>query len=142
MSAGPLVVLCVEDDADIATIVELSLALDPAIEVHVAPSGERAIEMLGAGLRPNVILLDAVLPGVAGVEVAKAIVASDFGPSFRIAFMTAAVRVQHIAEYRAVGAADVIAKPFDPMTLAERVRALASGPDDVPMHPNPSKRVG
>jgi DNA-binding response OmpR family regulator len=41
-----------------------------------------------------------------------------------VVFMTAKVQPQEVANYRALGAADVIAKPFDPMTLADQVRAI------------------
>ncbi len=124
MSTEPLVVLCVEDDADIATIVELSLALDPGIRLHTAATGEEALEMLRAGLCPDIILLDALLPGASGLDVARTIATGPLAFPVRIAFLTAAVRAQQIAEFRAAGAVDVIAKPFDPLTLASRVRLL------------------
>jgi two-component system OmpR family response regulator len=41
-----------------------------------------------------------------------------------VVFMTAKVQPREVTQYRALGAADVIAKPFDPMTLAETVRAI------------------
>ena len=124
MSTEPLTVLCVEDDADVATIVELSLALDAGIQVHTATTGEQALEMLQAGLHPDIILLDARLPGASGLDVARTIANESLASSARIVFLTAAVRMQQIAEFRAAGAVGVIAKPFDPLTLAPRVRQL------------------
>lgn len=130
MNAKSMAILCVEDDGDNAAIVELSLALDPALRVRFATSGEAALDLLAAGERPDLILLDVRLPGIDGLQVAREIAARYPSLVRRIAFMTAAVRPRQLAEIRATGARDVIAKPFDPLTLAARVRAAAVGCED------------
>ncbi|MFJ6024631.1 response regulator [Brevundimonas sp. NPDC092305] len=123
---NPLVVLHVDDEPDIREVAALSLQLDPSITLISVPSGEEALSRLYAGLTPDVILLDVMMPmldGPATLSRLREIPGQEDTP---VLFMTARAQAQEQNRYLALGARAVILKPFDPMTLARDVRdALA-----------------
>ncbi len=120
----PLVLLYVDDDDDIRTVVTLALSLDPAIALHVAASGQEALTAVAEGLYPDAIVLDVMMPGLDGPAVMERLRAMPAGATVPVIFMTARGRQADLDFYRARGAAGVIMKPFDPLTLAAEVRAL------------------
>jgi CheY-like chemotaxis protein len=124
MSSG-IRILCVDDDADIRTIAAMALSLDQAVEVRTASSGTEALAVLQEGAwKPDVVLLDVMMPGMDGPAALAAIRALDWAASLPLIFMTARARKTDIDAYLAAGAAGVIVKPFDPLHLAEDVRAM------------------
>lgn len=88
-----------------------------------AKSGEEAIA-LAQREQPALILLDVMMPGMDGPSTLKALRALPSLAELPVAFMTAKVQPTEVAHYKTLGARDVIAKPFDPMTLASQVRAI------------------
>ena len=114
--------LYVDDDADIRAIVELALQLDGQFEVTLAESGARALELMGSGLNPDVIVLDVMMPGMDGLATLERL-RTGFASSVPILFMTAKGRQADIAMYLAKGANGVILKPFDPLRLGADIRA-------------------
>ncbi len=120
----PLRVLYVDDEADIREIVEISLSLDPAFAIHSCSSGEDAIAALAA--RPtDLILLDVMMPGMDGPATLTRLREGDDGPDVPVIFLTARAEASERDRLLALGAIGVIAKPFDPMTLAALVRRYA-----------------
>lgn len=121
----PLKLLYVDDDTDIRTIVEMALALDPAIEARTAKSGPEAIALISAvDWRPDVFVLDVMMPemdGITTLHALRALPGMDDTPAL---FMTAKARDADIARYREEGAVGVILKPFDPLQLATEIRTL------------------
>lgn len=122
---SPLSVLLVDDDADIRFIGELALARVGGFAVTLAESGEECLRL--AASLPDVILLDVMMPGMDGTETLGRLRADPALEGIPVIFMTAKVQHSEVARYRELGAAGVIAKPFDPMTLHERVRGLLAG---------------
>lgn len=120
----PLKVLYVDDESDIREVAAMSLEMDPAMEVRTAASGADALTLLDAGdWTPDVILLDVMMPGMDGPTVLREIrtrAAFDASPAI---FITARAHPQEQARFLSAGAVAVIAKPFDPLTLASDVRA-------------------
>ena len=126
-----LTILYVDDDADIRTIVGMSLSLDTAIDVRIAGSGAQGLTMLAEGPRPDVVILDVMMPGMDGPEVLARMRADPGTADIPVIFMTAKGRQADVESYRARGAVGVILKPFDPVHLAADVRAiLADGTAD------------
>jgi len=122
-----LTVLHVDDEPDIREVAAFALELDPDIVLSAAPSGEAALQTLEAGLRPDVILLDVMMPRLDGpgtLERLRTIPGLETTP---VIFMTARVQASECDRYIGLGAVGVITKPFDPMTLAEQVRDLLVG---------------
>jgi DNA-binding response OmpR family regulator len=121
-------VLVVDDDADIRLLVELSLQ-HAGMQPHCVGSGAEAIAAAPA-LRPDVILLDATLPDLDGVAIFRALRGLDGLAATPVIFVTGRLRSEHRQEYRSLGAAGLIAKPFDPFELPERILAILDGYDD------------
>lgn len=117
-------ILYVDDDADIRTIVGMSLALDPSITVTIAASGEEGLERLSSGPAPDAVILDVMMPGIDGPTVLDRMRANPATAAIPVIFMTAKGRQADVESYRARGAIGVIVKPFDPMHLAADVRTM------------------
>jgi two-component system OmpR family response regulator len=116
-------VLFVDDDEDILTIAKYALKNTPEIEVLVASSGMQALE-IALKSHPDLILLDVMMPqmdGVATFEALKKIPTINKTP---VVFFTAKVQKNEVEAYFALGALDVLFKPFDPLTLANTMQAL------------------
>jgi CheY-like chemotaxis protein len=113
----------VEDDPDIQEIAVLALAQVGECSVVAARSGAEALA-LAPECRPDLILLDVMMPGTDGLATLEALRADPETDSVPVIFMTAKVQDREIESYRRAGAVGVIAKPFDPMTLAEQVREI------------------
>lgn len=126
MSQTALSILYVDDDRDIREIVKLALGLDPKFALQVCDGGPSALSWLdGAGLRPDLILLDVMMPGMDGPELMREIRSRPGLDDVPVVFITARARVADREGYLRAGAADVIHKPFDPLTLANQIRAIA-----------------
>jgi CheY-like chemotaxis protein len=116
-------VMLVEDDSDIRTVAGMALEMVGGLKILACESGAQALEMV-AGFAPQLVLLDVMMPGMNGPEVLQALRQRADTAAIPVIFLTAKVQEGEIAKLRALGALDVIAKPFDPMTLAATVRAL------------------
>jgi CheY-like chemotaxis protein len=115
--------LYVEDDPDIQEIAVLALGHVGGFSVTVASSGAEALALAPA-CAPDLILLDVMMPGMDGLATLERLRAAPENNSVPVIFMTAKVQDREIQSYRKAGAIGVIAKPFDPMTLAEQVREI------------------
>jgi CheY-like chemotaxis protein len=122
-------VMCVEDDPDIREIVGLALASFGDISVDLCASGAEAIER-SEKFAPDIILLDAEMPGMDGVETYARLRRIPTLTDTPIVFMTARARADEIAHLRRIGAAEVITKPFDPLTLADRLTDVCKRQSD------------
>ncbi len=122
-------ILYVDDDDDIRIVATMALQLDPGLEVRAVASGQAALAALDQDAwRPDVILMDVMMPGMNGFALHDALRSREgLGQTTRI-FMTARASRAGFEEYVANGAHGVILKPFDPLTLASEVRAIANRP--------------
>ncbi|GGB43520.1 response regulator [Oceanisphaera marina] len=116
-------ILYVEDDDDIREIAQLALEMVGGFNVLLCASGEQALEQ-AAAFAPDLILLDVMMPGMDGPSTLVALRQIPALAHTPVAFMTAKIQPQEIAAYKAMGALDVIAKPFDPILLPEQVTAI------------------
>ena len=117
----PASVLIVEDDDDIARLVELALA-GAGLSCTRVTTGEEAVDRARA-LRPDLVVLDLMLPGIDGVEVCRRLRADSRTAGVGIIMLTArTLRADRLAALGA-GADDYIDKPFDPEELVARVEA-------------------
>ena len=119
-----LTVLHVDDEPDIREVAAMSFDLDADIALVSTASGAEALERLEGGLRPDVILLDVMMPELDGpgtLARLRQIAGLEHTP---VIFMTARAQSSELSRYIALGALGVIVKPFDPMTLAEQARAF------------------
>lgn len=116
-------ILHVEDQLEIQVIVRIALTKRGGFEVCVCGSGEEALAAAPA-FAPDLLLLDVMMPGMDGPATLAALRHLPGTVATPAVFLTAKVALPMIDEYLALGAIDVIAKPFDPMTLADQLRAI------------------
>jgi len=114
--------LQVEDDADIREITKLALEFAGGFYVVQCADGPDALVRLQT-FKPDVLVLDMMMPGMTGVELLARIRMQPALARIPAVFMTARSLPAQIEELRAAGAADMIGKPFDPMALGDRIRA-------------------
>lgn len=116
-------ILYVEDEPDIQAVARLALEMVGGFQVKVCSSGEEALRE-GAGFAPDMVLLDVMMPGIDGPATLLKLREQPAMAMVPVAFMTAKVQPAEVDFYKSLGALDVIAKPFDPMTLAGQVAAI------------------
>ncbi|MEO5572881.1 MAG: response regulator [Gammaproteobacteria bacterium] len=116
-------ILMVDDEADIRTVACLSLEALGGFTVQLCDSGSEAAKTAMA-FNPDLILLDVMMPGMDGPSTLKTLRAQTETAAIPVIFMTAKVQAQEVDHYKKLGALDVIAKPFDPMTLAANVSQI------------------
>jgi len=116
-------ILYVEDEEDIRTVVRMALEAIGGFTLKTCSHGQQAINE-GAAFAPDLILLDVMMPGMDGPTTLAALREEAALKEVPAIFMTAKVQPNEIAYYRSLGALDVIAKPFDPMTLAGQIRTI------------------
>jgi len=114
-------ILYVEDEPDIQKVAKLALETVGKLEVLICSSGAEAIEK-AAPYEPDLLLLDVMMPGMDGPATLTALRAIDSLKDVPAVFLTAKVMPSEMEAFKEMGAIDVIAKPFDPMTLADQVR--------------------
>jgi CheY-like chemotaxis protein len=116
-------IACIDDDEDILRIAELTLESLGGYKVTTFMSGPAAL----AGLKeaaPDLVLLDMMMPKMDGRQTLEAIKSRDDLKHLPVVFMTAKIQPAERSQYGSLGAAGVVAKPFDPATLASDVETI------------------
>ena len=116
-------ILLVDDDKNIQLIAQMGLEDRPDWKVVVASSGPEALEKF-AQEKPDLILLDMMMPGMDGKTTFAKLQEQGNGSKVPVIFMTAKVQSHELESYLKLGVAGVISKPFDPMTLSEEICAI------------------
>ena len=118
--------LCVDDEADIRTILALALSLDPTIDATVTASAD---DMLRLAARPgwDAFLLDGMMPGFDGYELCERLKADPATADVPVLFLTAKTQREEQDRAFAAGAVACLTKPFDPLTIAADIRAALGG---------------
>ena len=114
--------LCVDDEADIRTILALALSLDPSIEAVVTGSAPEMLKRAGEG-GWDAFVLDGMMPGIDGYELCHQLKADPATADVPVLFLTAKTQREEQDRAFACGAVACLTKPFDPLTLATDVRA-------------------
>lgn len=118
--SGPKKILHIDDDGLIQAIVKASLKVAGGFEVLCVSSGKDALDVVEQ-YSPDLILLDAVMPGMDGRETLKNLKTKIDTERTPVIFMTAQVSQEEIENYRTLGASGIIIKPFDPMGLHKEI---------------------
>jgi len=114
-------ILYAEDEDDIRAIAQIALEDIGSFTVKYCSDGYEVLEAT-KHYTPDLLLLDVMMPKMDGPTTLKELrKIKDFFLVPAI-FMTAKIQTNEIQEYTSLGAIDVIAKPFDPMTLAESIQ--------------------
>lgn len=116
-------VVHIDDEPDIREIVRMSLELVGGLDVEQYPSGEEALTHI-ADAKPDLILLDVMMPHMDGEETYHHLREISGFDDIPIVFMTAKASNTDLEKLKALGAVDVLIKPFDPMILADQVKEI------------------
>lgn len=122
-------VLIIDDDADIRSIVRLSLSRLGGMTVVEAASGAEGVRK-ARDEKPDVILLDMMMPAMDGSATLAALRSQPATATTPVIFLTAKAERTETDRLMALGARGVLIKPFDPRTLSTDVRALIKRPLD------------
>lgn len=124
----PKRILAVDDEADILELIRYNLLRD-GYEVICSESGEEALDR-AATHDIDLVLLDLMLPGIDGLEVAKQLKKDARTQHIPIVMLTAKGEEADIVAGLELGADDYITKPFSPRVLAARIKAVLRRKDD------------
>jgi CheY-like chemotaxis protein len=116
-------VLLVDDEADIRRIAALSLSRVGGMEVEQAEGGAEGIRKAREG-RPDVILLDMMMPGLDGLATFRALRGDPETSEIPVVFLTAKAMSSEVERLKGLGARGVLIKPFDPMDLPRLLREV------------------
>ena len=117
--SAPLVLL-VDDERSIRTICRVNLEGD-GLAVTEAADGAEALEVVRRA-RPSVVLLDVMMPGVDGWDVAEQLAADDETRKIPVVFLSARAAPEDRLRAQQLGAVGYVVKPFDPLELTGIVR--------------------
>ena len=133
-------ILVVDDEEDILELVKYNLERE-GFQITCAESGEKAVE----GTRqepPNLIVLDLMLPGIDGLEVARRLKQRQKTAGIPIVMLTAKGEEADIVTGLELGADDYITKPFSPRVLIARIKAVLRRQSAQSQEPDPILRIG
>ena len=115
--------LLIDDEDDIRDVATITLETMSDFEVVTASSGLDGVAKAEVE-RPDAILLDVMMPGLDGPATFQRLQESSITRSIPVIFMTAKVQAHDRKRLAELGARGLIAKPFDPLTLADEIRRL------------------
>jgi pilus assembly protein CpaE len=118
-------VLVVDDDLNIQRVLVFTLKQE-GFEVHVASDGEAGVEM-AKSVAPDLILMDVAMPKLDGYAATQRIRAAEQDRRVPIIMLTSEADVEQRVKGLRAGADDDIVKPFHPLELIARIKALLTG---------------
>ena len=118
-------VLVVEDDVDIQKVVRMSLKVRGTKDVVVVSNGEECLAVAGE-LKPDLILLDVMMPKLDGYQTCRRLKQSPETQAIPVIFLTAKAQQFEMKQGLDAGALGYLVKPFDPMTLHDQIVAMLS----------------
>ena len=124
-------VLLAEDDPDIQKVAKMSLKFAGIAEVVVVDNGEDCLAAASRE-RPDVILLDVMMPKMDGYEACKRLKANPETQGIPVIFLTAKAQHFEVKKGLDLGACGYLTKPFNPMTLHSEIKALLDQAADKP----------
>ncbi len=118
---GKAKILVIEDDEDIQELIKYNLAKE-GYQVVSADTGENGLDVARVE-KPDLVVLDLMLPGIDGLEVSKLLKADSTTANIPIVMVTAKGEESDIVTGLELGADDYVTKPFSPKVLIARIRA-------------------
>jgi len=116
-------ILLIDDEDDIREVTAVSLETVAGWRVSSAGSGRAGIE-LARTARPDAILLDVMMPEQDGPATLRLLRNDKVTAEIPVIFLTAKVQSIERERLHAIGAAGTLAKPFNPLTLANQVKEI------------------
>jgi len=115
-------ILVVDDEPDILELIRFSLERD-GLQVFTVDTGEAALSQ-ASRLKPDLMVLDLMLPGLDGLAVCRRLKANSDTSDIAVLMLTARTEDSDIVTGLEAGAEDYVTKPFSPKVLLARVRAI------------------
>lgn len=115
-------VLVVDDDQVIRSLLEVNLEME-GHEVLLAADGREGLDR-ARDERPDLVLLDIMMPQLSGWQVAEELLGDDGTADLPIVFLTARAMEADVRKGNDLGAAHYVTKPFDPIDLMDLVNDL------------------
>lgn len=115
-------ILVVDDEEDILELVKYNLQRE-GFQVHCSESGEKALESVRYET-PDLVVLDLMLPGIDGLEVARRLKQNRMTAAIPIVMLSAKGEEADIVTGLELGADDYVTKPFSPRILIARIKAV------------------
>ncbi len=122
-------VLLVDDEDDIRRIAAMSLSSVGGMEVAQASGGSEGVRRARED-RPDVILLDMMMPGLDGLATFQALRSDPETSAIPVVFLSAKAMSAEADRLRGLGACGVLIKPFDPMVLPRLLRQMLNAEDE------------
>ena len=122
-TGAPIKVLAVDDDPVILRLIEVNLSLE-GFEVALAAGGDDALTK-AREVDPDVILLDVMMPGVTGWDVARRLKDDAATTATPLIFLSARTQEEDRRKGQELGVAAYVSKPFDPVELVDTIRRVA-----------------
>ena len=123
LESGKRKILIVDDDVELVELMSDSFAADGRFDIKTANNGFDA-GMLVKEFRPDIVVLDIMLPDINGKEVCQRVRMDPTMKTVKIICISGMVEQDKIADLRAVGADDFMSKPFEVDKLVERCCAM------------------
>jgi len=133
-------ILVVEDEREIQELVAYNLAKE-GYRVTALGTGEEALQAVGSA-RPDLVLLDLMLPGVDGLEVARRLKTDPATRDLPIIILSAKGEEADVVSGLELGAEDYIRKPFSLRVLIARIRVVLRRATQTPLDPAAPVTVG
>ena len=112
----------IDDEDPLRMLCRVNLEAD-GIEVLEAATGPAGLELARREL-PDAVLMDVMMPGLDGWQVAERLLADPVTGNLPIVFLTARAELRDRAQGLGIGGVDYVTKPFDPLALAGVIREL------------------
>lgn len=118
-------ILLIDDEDDIREVAAVALDMTAGMAVTGCSGGVEGVAAAAAD-RPDLILLDVMMPGLDGPSTLQRLRNCAATRDIPVIFLTACVQPADRKRLTSLGAIGVIAKPFDPFTLADEISAIAA----------------
>lgn len=112
-------IICVDDEPDMLMIIKLSLENMGGYQVLACASGLELLDIFDSW-SPDLIILDAVMPGLTGLQTLTKLREKEKGANVPVLFMTGSASAER-ESFAVAGVIGVLGKPFDPLHLAEDI---------------------
>ncbi|ELS01354.1 response regulator with CheY-like receiver domain and winged-helix DNA-binding domain [Xenococcus sp. PCC 7305] len=116
-------ILLIDDEETIQEVVQIGIEIEAGWQVETASSGTEGIN-LATHRQPDAILLDIMMPDMDGIATLSRLKSNAKTSAIPVIFLTAKTQAVEKEQFRNLGVADIITKPFNAMTLASQIAKI------------------
>lgn len=116
-------ILLIDDEPNLAQVIAVCLESFKGWKVQIANSGKAGLSIVES-LKPDAILLDVMMPEMDGITVFSHLQQNPNTQNIPVILLTAKVQTSDRARFAQLGVAGIIAKPFEPLKIADQIAEL------------------